>query len=172
MAKESELIWTVQLPDGEKVKKTKAPDGSISYRRSNGTFVSPKVGNQIEQRASRSDQTSEDTGRSEKQTRFVTKPRTEDNRESAIQTRYPEWDNYSNLDTDYIPGDGEDIVNTMRGWKDNQEVKRIVRNDPLLSGRKERDRAKEALARQITLALQEVSSEKEAMQVLRSYGIY
>jgi hypothetical protein len=170
---ESELLAAYQTPQGDEIRKFRNPDGQIVYRRGStsssnkggGTFVSPSVGKQIEQRAARD---TED----DRQVQFTVSPRTETDRQNVIEERFPEWNNTENLDPNRIPGNDDETTRLTRGWMKNETLQQQIEKDPILKNSKEKERAKEARARQIAKDLQNVRNEREAYQVLRSYGIY
>jgi hypothetical protein len=164
---ESELIASYQLPDGEKVQKFRASDGEISYRRGDGTFVSPTVGEGIEERASRN------TGQkdSDSQVQFIVTPQSQQDRQEAIKKRYPEYDNVERLDPNQITGSESEEQRLVKGWMNNQTLEQQIKNDPLLQTDRQQKLAKEARARQIANDLQEVESESEAIRILRQYGV-
>lgn len=165
----SELIEVVQLPDGEQMKKIRNKNGGFSYRRgSNGQFLSPKVGKALEQNADR--QVGRDNNLSDNQAQFSVKPRSENDRETLVNQRYPNIDETTGLNPKRIDS-GNQKEQNIKAWMDNTTIKKQVKNDPLLNTQQERDRAREARARQITNDLQGVENEREAIKILRDYGV-
>lgn len=164
---ESELIEVVQLPNGEEMRKFRADDGNVSYRRSDGTYLSPEVGEALERNASR---TSDDYAGV--QAEFKVEPRTENDRQQLVETRYPEIDEVRGLHPDKPKRANNKYEQNVIAWMNNDTLVNQVENDPLAQSPQERDELLEARARQITDDIRSVDNEREAMQVLRSYNIY
>ena len=161
---ESELISSYQLPNGERIQKFRASDGEISYRRSDGTFVSPSVGKGIEESAER------DIG-DDRQVTFVVEPQTQQDRQESVEKRYPRLNNTTNINADRIDPSDPKFVQVTKGWMRNDTLRRQIENDPLLKTDAERRKALEARARQIAHDLRGVENNKEAIQILRKYGV-
>lgn len=166
---ESELIEAIQLPNGEQMRKFRATDGQVSYRRSDGTFLSPEVGKALERNANRQ---LEAEGTDREQATFTVEPKSENDRQELVNARYPEIDNVSGLNPERPKSAGSKLEENVMAWMSNDTLKQQVRQDPLVNNDKQRTELLEARARQITNDLRSVDSEKEAMQVLRSYNVY
>lgn len=160
----SELLASYQLPDGEKVRKFRDSSGGVSYRRSNGTYLSNKVGEGIEEGANRN------VG-DDRQVKFVVTPTTENDRNAAIDKRYPKINETKGLDPKTIRGNEPQIDRNTKGWMENETIKQDIRNDPLLKTRSDRRKALEARARQVVEDLKNAGSEEEAIEILKQYGI-
>lgn len=166
---QSELIETIQLPDGGQMRKFRAKDGQVSYRRGDGTFLSPDVGKALEKNANRQ-VGNEDAPK--QQATFNVKPRSEEDRKALVESRYPEIDNVSNLNPERPKTANDKMEQVTMSWMDNETLRRQIRQDPLLDSDVERSEALEARARELVEDIQNVKNEEEAMQVLRSYDIY
>lgn len=166
---ESELIEVIQLPSGEQMRKFRATDDNITYRRSDGTFLSPSVGEALEANANRQ---VDAKGTEREQARFSVEPKSEADRKELVETRYPQVDGVKGLNPERPKSASSQYEQNVMAWMQNSTVRNQIRQDPLVNNEQERTELLEARSRQLVDDLQSVKNEKEAMQVLRSYNIY
>lgn len=175
---ESRLITSFQLNNGDVVRKTEDSDGQVRYRRASvesgkgGQFISNQQGETLEKLAAGGSGTSKKQQTKGQQITFVVKPENERERQETIEKAFPRWNQTTDLDPDVIPANSPQMINSIRAWMQNETVEQQVEDNPLLKTKAEKERAKEARAREIVGELQSVRSEQEAIQVLKSFGIY
>jgi hypothetical protein len=176
---ESRVITSFQLNNGDVIRKTEDSDGQIRYRRASvqsgkgGQFISNQQGETLERLAAGGSGTSKKQQTKGQQITFVVKPQNETERQETIEKAFPRWNQTTNLDPDVIPANSPQMINSIRAWMENDTVEQQIENNPLLKTEAERDRAKEARAREIVADLQNARTEQEAkFTILKSYGIY
>ena len=166
---DSELIETIDLANGDKVRKWRFSDGTIQYRRggntesgrTGGTPITNNQGEQLEKRALES-----------KSVTFDVQPTKESDREKVLKQKYEGYgENYQRLNPSKYKSSEADEKRLTKIWKSNEQVKSKIKNDPFLRTSKERDKAREAYARQIANELMQASNEGEAVEILRQYGV-
>jgi len=170
--KQSELLASYQLPSGDVVRKIETASGDIQYRRGRttksgkqgGSIISNQVGDNIAERAA------SDVG-SDRQVQFIVSPKSKGDRERAIVERYPELERVSNLNPGRIESGQSRKVSAIKHFMQRPEIKKQISKDPLLSSNRERQRAREARARQIVKELENASNEQQRIQILRRFGI-
>lgn len=182
MAEETEVTDEVRLPDGTFVKEyTNQETGNITYRRtgkniSGAQFISPDVAEGLKQTTELGGAIDVAGGGLEQSelSQYGIQITADELRQKRIENKYTRWDENEQLTTNRILG-GEEYrdENWVKGWMDNNEVKQMIRNDPLLETSEEKRRAREALAREIVERLEEAETRDEAkFTILRDYGIY
>lgn len=165
---ESKLLTSFQLADGKVVRKFESPNGDVTYRYASGQgnvsgqFISPQVGDSLQERAA------ENTGES-RNVNFIVRPQTKGEKQEAIEKRYPKFNNTKGLDAGRIKGNESKLDRNTKGWMKNETIQMQVENDALIDSR-DKERAIEARARQIAEDMNNVRSEREAIQVLKAYG--
>lgn len=172
--RKSDLISEVELPDGNTIRKWENTDGKMRYTR-NGQFVSPDVGRGLEETTELSGPAQTPGGEMTQRelSEYGHGISSEDLRRNRIENKYGKWDDTEALRDDVILGGASNERNRwIQSWMGNETVERKIENDPLLETQGEKNRAREAYARDIVSQLEQVSSEGEAKDVLRQYDIY
>lgn len=172
----SQLIAQFQLANGTKINKYESDSGTISYRYGSkpqkgnaqkGSFISPDVGRSLEQNVAESDSDLSDKS----QAQFVVQPKTDEGLERARENAYPGYDNFTGINPNKVRG-GQETMNMIRGWMRNETLNKQVKQDPLLKTKQQQKKALEARAKQVVNDLQDVKNERQAIEVLKEYGIY
>ncbi|WP_292484750.1 hypothetical protein [Methanohalobium sp.] len=169
---ESELLTEFETSSGDVIRKFEDPQGNITYRRGSktqragkGTFISQQQGENLEDLAQSNEGNAQNIN-------YTITPRSESDRNNAIRERYEKWVDYEGLNPNQIPEGENEETTRIKGWMQNSEVQRQVRNDELLKSQTERQRATEAKARKIVEDLKQARSDKDVMDILRHHGIY
>lgn len=172
----SQLIAQFQLANGTKVNKYESDDGTISYRYGSepekgnaqkGSFISSNVGRSLEQNVAESDSDPSDKS----QAQFVVQPKTEKGLDRARENAYPGFEDFAGINPNKVQG-GQETMNMIRGWMRNETLNQQIKQDPLLKTRQQEKKALEARAKQVVNDLQDVKNERQAIEVLKEYGIY
>jgi hypothetical protein len=168
---DSELIETMELANGDTVRKWRFSDGSIQYRRggdtesgrTGGTPITKKQGEMLEKNAMQSPNSG---------VQFDVQPTKQGDRENVLRQKYEGYgQDYKRLDPSKYSGNEPEEDRLTKIWKGNEQVKQKIKNDPFLRTNKERDKAREAYARKIANELMKANSEDDAVEILRQYGV-
>lgn len=162
-----EVLESFETSSGDEVYRMKDASGQIRWRSAQtGRLLSNDQIEAVKQNAQRqaTKQQNPDIDVS-----YTVEPTTDEDRQNAVEIRYPEINNTSGLDPRTISS-GDSKTNRIKAWMENDALVREIENDPLLQNQRERDRALEARARQLVDDLEGVSNEREAVEVIQKYG--
>ena len=165
----AKTIAEIQTQSGSTIRMIESSSGQIQYqsfdnaRQGEGQFISKDQGRALFEAANQSEQ---------KNVSYSLQRTSNQDRERALSERYPEWENtkgYSRSQARKHSTDDEEIERLTKIWVDNETIRKMVKNDPLVDSRNRR-RAQEAYAREMSKEIMEAENEKEVKQILRSYG--
>lgn len=173
---QTERLDKVRLPNGTTISKWENPEtGNISYRR-NGRFISPTVGEGLEQTTELAGPIEIPDSQSVTQrelNEFGVSVDRETVRQSRLKNKYTEWENFDGLERRRLEGgDSKAILRQRRikAFMNNETLRREVKNDPLIESRDEQRIAIESYAKQLVDELTNARTEKEEKRILREYG--
>lgn len=91
-------------------------------------------------------------------------------RKQAIENEFPEFNQTEGLNPNRI-NQGEERKNVIKSFMGNAEVQTQVKNNPLLEGSEEYDKALEARSREILQAFEQADSEAQRQQIIQQYNL-
>lgn len=172
----SELLLSFETPSGDVIRKIQFTDENgdleTQYRRASttqagkqgGTIISKTVGEQLENQAQ------ESVGRA-KDIEYIVTPKTNQDRERAIETRYENWEEIEGRDPSRIEEGQSRRESSILYFMQRAEIQEQIENDPLLQNTQERRRALESRAIQIADELEKAATEGQRIVILRQFGI-